>query len=66
MNYDKSITTTDAIPNVSPGERSNMNVKKQDKHSGNEAEDFLLKLIIKIVATTAIMALITVATIFYI
>lgn len=32
---------------------------------GNEAEDFLMKVIIKIVATTAIMAAITVAAIYY-
>lgn len=35
-------------------------------NNANEAEDFMVKIIIKIIASTAIMALITVAAIFYI
>ncbi len=40
--------------------------KESAQIDGNEAEDFLIKIIIKIVASTALMGLITVAAIFYI
>ena len=41
--------------------------KKSDtQQEGNEAEDFLVNVIIKIVATTAIMATFTIAAVYYV
>lgn len=43
-----------------------MSEDKSPGNNPNEAEDFMVKVIIKIVAGTAVMGLITVAAIFYI